>query len=184
VFFAWIDMYSIKPIETDYDGYAFRSRTEARYALMWRTLFWPYEFEKQSFVLECGPFVPDFWLPGRGWFEVKGPPPTKYHEELCRCLAVETQEVVALGQGQPGLDTILICFHPNGERLMTTLVWYLTQRSSWENAAEAIKAARTKRFYRDPPEKNVVPLRLVESKRLESTSPLGSPLNAGASPNV
>jgi hypothetical protein len=60
---------------------------------------------------------------------------------------------------------------------MTTLVWYLTQRSSVENAAEAIKAARMKRFYRDPPEKNVVPLRLVESKRLESTSLLlGSPL--------
>jgi hypothetical protein len=46
---------------------------------------------------------------------------------------------------------------------MTTLVWYLTQRSSLETAAEAIKAARTKRFYRDPPEKNVVPLRVVES---------------------
>jgi hypothetical protein len=52
---VWIDVYSIKPIETDYDGYAFRSRTEARYAHMWRTLFWPYEFEKQSFVLDAAP---------------------------------------------------------------------------------------------------------------------------------
>jgi hypothetical protein len=29
-------MYSIKPIETYYDGYHFRSLTEARYAHMWR----------------------------------------------------------------------------------------------------------------------------------------------------
>ena len=29
-------MYTIKPIETKYDGYRMRSRTEARYAVMFR----------------------------------------------------------------------------------------------------------------------------------------------------
>ena len=160
---------SSRGFETHYDGYHFRSLTEARYAYMWRTLFWPYEFERQGFVLECGSFRPDFWLPGRGWFEVKGPPPTSHNEELCRCLAIETEELVALSHGQPGLDTILICFHPNGERFMTPLIWYLTQRTSLETAARAIRTARFKRFFRDTND-NVVPLRLVESKRLESSS--------------
>jgi hypothetical protein len=79
-------------------------------------------------------------------------------------LARETGELVALSSGQPGLDTILTCFYPSGEKFMTTLVWFLTQRSSAETAVAAIMAARRKRFYRDEPTK-VIPLALARDLR-------------------
>jgi hypothetical protein len=141
----------------------FRSRTEARYACLWRTLDWPYEFEIQKFTLECGAFIPDFWLRGRGWLEVKGPPPTPFNEEECRCLARETSDQVFLTYGEFGLDTLLICFFPNGEKEVTTLVGFLTQRSSFEAAAAAIWWASRKRFSRHKASK-VVQLELAGSR--------------------
>jgi hypothetical protein len=164
VFSVRINMYSIKAIETHYDGYRFRSRTEARYAHMWRTLYWPYEFERQGFVLERGSYLPDFWLPGRGWFEVKGPPPTSEDEDRCQGLAIETRQLVALGSGQPCWGTVLICFSPDGHRFMTTLPWYLMQWVSLETIAIAIKAARSVRFEHGETPK-VVPLRLVSRQQ-------------------
>ncbi len=64
----------LKAIETRYNGYRFRSRLEARWAVFFDTLGVPYEYEKEGFDLEeAGWYLPDFWLPSlRWWVEIKG----------------------------------------------------------------------------------------------------------------
>ena len=68
----------IKPIETQYKGYRFRSRLEARWAVFFETLGidWLYEpegFEKENTEGEMIRYLPDFYLPGTDtWIEVKG----------------------------------------------------------------------------------------------------------------
>ena len=64
----------IKPIETVYNGYKFRSRLEARWAVFFDALGIKYEYEKEGFDLgELGWYLPDFFLPNSKWFvEVKG----------------------------------------------------------------------------------------------------------------
>jgi hypothetical protein len=64
----------IKPIETYYNGYRFRSRLEARWAVLFDTLGIPYQYEPQGFQLSDGTYyLPDFYLPTLDvWVEVKG----------------------------------------------------------------------------------------------------------------
>lgn len=63
----------MKAIETKYDGYRFRSRMEARWAVFFKTAGIPYEYEKQGYELKSGRYLPDFFLPTIDtWFEVKG----------------------------------------------------------------------------------------------------------------
>jgi hypothetical protein len=69
-------------IQTQYDGYKFRSRTEARWAVFFNSLDIEFQYEPEGFVLpsdEC--YLPDFYLPNIGvrdtekdglWVEVKG----------------------------------------------------------------------------------------------------------------
>lgn len=66
----------LKPIETHYNGYRFRSRLEARWAVYFDTLGIEYEYEKEGFDLgDCGWYLPDFWFPQVNmWAEVKGKP--------------------------------------------------------------------------------------------------------------
>jgi len=148
-------MYSISPIPTHYDGYEFRSRTEARYACLWRTLDWPYEFEIQKYRNAVHSFQTSGFVVAAG-SRLRDRPPTPFNEEECRCLARETY-------GEFGLDTLLICFFPNGEKEVTTLVGFLTQRSSFEAAAAAIWWASRKRFSRHKASK-VVQLELAGSR--------------------
>ena len=54
----------IKPIETVYNGYRFRSRLEARWAVCFDELGIQYEYEKEGYELIDGlRYLPDFWLP-------------------------------------------------------------------------------------------------------------------------
>jgi len=69
----------IKPIETVYNGYRFRSRLEARWAVFFDTLGIKYEYEKEGYEIEdfCSSktwyYLPDFYLPEtKTWVEVKG----------------------------------------------------------------------------------------------------------------
>ena len=63
----------IKPIETAYSGYRFRSRLEARWAVFFDALGVEYEYEKEGYDLgDAGWYLPDFWLPQVNMFaEVK-----------------------------------------------------------------------------------------------------------------
>jgi hypothetical protein len=68
-----------KPIETEYNGYRFRSRLEARWAVFFDALEIKYQYEHEGyetsddFYSEKCRYLPDFYLPECGTFvEVKG----------------------------------------------------------------------------------------------------------------
>lgn len=65
---------SIKPIETRYKGYRFRSRLEARTAVLLDELKIPYIYEPEGFAFDDGTaYLPDFYLPNQDAFlECKG----------------------------------------------------------------------------------------------------------------
>lgn len=70
----------MQPIETYYNGYWFRSRLEARWAVFFDAIGQPYIYEPEGFVFDDGTrYLPDFYLEkvsGRGtrniFVEVKG----------------------------------------------------------------------------------------------------------------
>ena len=63
----------IKPIETKYKGYRFRSRLEARWAVFFDAIGIEWEYEPEGFDLgDAGWYLPDFYLPVQGaWIEIK-----------------------------------------------------------------------------------------------------------------
>lgn len=71
----------MRAIETEYLGYRFRSRLEARWAVFFDSLGLDWQYEPEGFELESGRYLPDFRVvyPGRGsgdgptawWFECK-----------------------------------------------------------------------------------------------------------------
>ena len=67
--------HTIKAIETQFKGYRFRSRLEARWAVFFDALGIQWEYEKEGYDLgELGWYLPDFWLPEfNQWVEVKPP---------------------------------------------------------------------------------------------------------------
>lgn len=68
----------IQAIETVYNGFRFRSRLEARWAVFFDALHIHYEYEKEGFKLTNGElYLPDFLLPDFNlWVEIKGKQPT------------------------------------------------------------------------------------------------------------
>ena len=64
----------IKPIETQYNGYRFRSRLEARWAVFFDSIGIRYEYEPEGFTGAYGErYLPDFYLLDQDVYaEVKG----------------------------------------------------------------------------------------------------------------
>lgn len=64
----------IKAIETEYKGRRFRSRLEARWAVLFDNLGIKWIYEPEGFILENNiKYLPDFYLPDLDiWVEVKG----------------------------------------------------------------------------------------------------------------
>ncbi len=53
----------MKAIETEYKGYKFRSRLEARWAVFFDIMGIRWEYESEGIVLSNGtPYFPDFYL--------------------------------------------------------------------------------------------------------------------------
>lgn len=94
----------IKAIETRYNGYHFRSRLEARWAVFFDALAIPYEYEKEGFDLNGVRYLPDFWLPEQQCFvEVKGE--VLKEEDRVKCLALDAALLLdALAHGKKGRD--------------------------------------------------------------------------------
>ena len=67
-------MQKIKAIETIYNGYRFRSRSEARWAVFFDACGIEYQYEPEGFVLSDGTmYLPDFYLPeSKTFVEIKG----------------------------------------------------------------------------------------------------------------
>lgn len=77
-------------IDTVYRGYRFRSRMEARFAVMFDRLNLHWEYELEGFHTAAGPYLPDFWIPELNeWVEIKGPTPSKYDMDRMNAFALD-----------------------------------------------------------------------------------------------
>ena len=74
---------TIKPIETHYNGYRFRSRLEARHARFLDALGIRYQYEPEGFRLDDLWYLPDFYLPSYDtWIEIKPTMPSYTGEAM------------------------------------------------------------------------------------------------------
>jgi len=109
---------AIKPIETHYNGYRFRSRLEARWAVFFDTLGIHYEYEPEGYDLSSvghadkmlAPedmwYLPDFFLPNLGCYvEIKPlDVPDVIALTKCSVLANNGEHEVLIVMGMPGPD--------------------------------------------------------------------------------
>jgi hypothetical protein len=137
----------IQAIETNYKGYRFRSRLEARWAIFFDALSMPYEYEKEGFNLgNAGWYLPDFYLPDtETWIEVKPSEPDETERCKVRTLACARDEYVDIVVGTPSIASvessssreILHCYPgsmPPGKQNWSTLIWCIR---FWVNEAKA-----------------------------------------------
>ena len=90
----------MKPIETNYNGYAFRSRLEARWAMFFDLVGIRYQYESEAFSIGGINYLPDFFLPEKNLFiEIKpnDPPP----EEFAKVQAFAWHKPILLLIGEP-----------------------------------------------------------------------------------
>lgn len=101
-----------RAIETRYKQRLFRSRLEARYAVLFDALAINWDYEPEAFDLGFGQwYLPDFFLhwagdgqpPGSGyWVEVKGRTPTQDETRKLNLLCTQTGHSGYLFTGSPG----------------------------------------------------------------------------------
>jgi hypothetical protein len=88
---------SICAIQTTYAGHRFRSRLEARWCVFFRSSGVHFDYEPQGYVVNGKPYLPDFYLRGFGFFEVKGDEPES--RQLYQELATQANEFVYVACG-------------------------------------------------------------------------------------
>jgi len=100
----------VKAIETRYNGHRFRSRTEARWAVLLNHLGVKYEYEPEGYDLGNGVrYLPDFYLPAEDIFlEIKGPEPTLAELHKAGMLAHHSDKDVYILQGAPGDHAVIL----------------------------------------------------------------------------
>jgi hypothetical protein len=101
-----------KAIDTQYRGYLFRSRLEARYAIFLDTLGVTWDYEIEGFKLPSGWYLPDFFIRGNGhygpYLEVKAIEPTAAEKtKLCELCAAKSAYGV-FAWGAPGDERVLL----------------------------------------------------------------------------
>ena len=108
-------MEQIKPIDTVYNGYRFRSRLEARWAVFFDAAGIEYEYEPEGFNLSGGvKYLPDFYLPNfcvyveiKPHLRVAGEDWKRIYAEqdaLCRNFRTSTGKAICLFHGYPWDD--------------------------------------------------------------------------------
>lgn len=113
---------NIKAIETIYNGYRFRSRLEARWAVFFDSLGVEYQYEPEGFVLNDGtPYLPDFYLPNQGmWIEIK-PYSDESDDSLNKALAFSHHHRICLIYGESSIGKFTAYLFENGLLLGVTL---------------------------------------------------------------
>lgn len=94
----------IKAIETIYNGYRFRSRLEARWAVFFDEMRVKYRYETEGFDLGEINYLPDFYLPEQKlWLEVKPEKPSKRELNKAQLLKSRVDHDVTVGilHGEP-----------------------------------------------------------------------------------
>lgn len=87
-------------LETEWRDILFRSRTEARHAVLMDTLGVEYRYEYQTMKLGKVRYLPDYYLPQQeAWLEIKGAYPTPAEIRKAKLLAYYTRERVFVAYG-------------------------------------------------------------------------------------
>jgi hypothetical protein len=157
----------IKAIKTKYNGYLFRSRLEARWAVVFKNLNIKYEYEPEGYILNNDLYLPDFWLPfapefaecceypNPGTFVEIKPNRKLFNSEIRKLSALEglTHHHSYFFCGVPGDHTI---FFSNGNRIDWSsglfeyenlhLVFHQTTFRAPVSVGEAINIARETHF--------------------------------------
>lgn len=82
---------NIKAIPTEYNGTQYRSRTEARWAILFDLLGIEFEYERAKVQTGISNYIPDFILPeSKTIFEVKGSEPTRVELERIAGLGIDS----------------------------------------------------------------------------------------------
>lgn len=107
----------MKAIQTQYKGYHFRSRLEARFAVMFQSLGLKWQYEPEGYDLgEAGWYLPDFYLPELDvWVEVKAKPLNAEERDKAFALSSMTNKPVIELCEIPDPDTIskTLCMFAN-----------------------------------------------------------------------
>lgn len=130
-----------KAIDTNYKGYKFRSRLEARWAIYFDSVGLKWEYEKEGFEFEDGiKYLPDFWLPEvEMWAEVKHNDYFDWEDEekkKVEYLVKSTKNPCILLCGVPELkpyDCLVIPDNPNEPLLVNGLDIYDLMISNYHN---------------------------------------------------
>ena len=108
-----------RSLPTLYRGIQFRSRIEARWAVVFDFFDLQWEYEPEHYELPIGNYLPDFWLQNQDcWVEIKGPHPTEMEEAKARGLARKSQKAVYIfccGIPTIGPDGAPTLFQCNGD---------------------------------------------------------------------
>jgi hypothetical protein len=105
---------TISPIQTRYAGCHFRSRTEARWAVVFDHFGIVWEYEPDGFHLESGNYLPDFKIIDHGtemWVEIKPPVHTGIDPRWQDLVDTSGIPLWVLF-GQPGPDHEQMIFRP------------------------------------------------------------------------
>ncbi len=98
-------MVEIKAIDTEYRGFLFRSRLEARWAYYFDAIGTPWLYESEGYELDGVRYLPDFYLPELGVFvEVKPDTPRRDSPEMAKAIALAkaSDKPVLISSGDPG----------------------------------------------------------------------------------
>lgn len=158
--------YNITPVPTNYKGYAFRSRLEARWAVYFDKIGIEWDYETDAYLLPNGEYyLIDFDIPEFGHVEIKAlGQVTEEEKEKCRLLSELLKTEVALFEGSPdtkayvcfskGIECPAICFSHYTVRKWNQTPAYTggehLDDSSYvdEETKEAISYAKKYRFER------------------------------------
>lgn len=154
-------MNKIKPIQTFYKGYHFRSRLEARWSVFFDALELKWEYEKEGFELQAAPYLPDFWISTVNmWAEVKPTNSFTFEESvLCVQLASYTGYPVLMLGGMPenrpynGVDRdgflceyCLTNYHDYPQKEHRFFGGPAEHERQWQDTGAAVYLARSARF--------------------------------------
>lgn len=111
---------SLEPIETLYSGTTYRSRTEARWAVMFDKAGVGFQYEPEGFKFASGNYVPDFYISAWNcYLEIKPNdfdlPAGEWPRERCVAeeLAEQSNKDVLIAAGWPCVGMMLFRINPD-----------------------------------------------------------------------
>jgi hypothetical protein len=147
----------VEAIETKAYGCRFRSRLEARWAVFLTELGLDWDCEREGFVIDGTPYLPDFWLPsidpecralGWGlWLEIKPMwPLDEAQESLYAGTAKETgHRLIAVCGGPWNAKAYIFDHHHNGDPISIPLCTEATLHQNRDTGEVVWFSARPRR---------------------------------------